>query len=253
MMRRDDGRFATVNEPFNADRDPARMLSDFGALLSCFAPQPPNRRALDFCSGSGWIAEWLNRMGHAVWAVDVNADAGNVLTLRGEMDQRVDPSNLSFKLADAHSLPFEDRFFGHVCSFDSLHHMHDYRTALSEMARVLAPGGRAVFVEPGSKHSTSPETVQFIREFKADDPTWIERDVVLEEIDALARSVGFAELVISTGLPVRLREYPVSAWLRFRKGDVQMEQEYLNLLKSMNYEARLVFYLQKPARPASDS
>jgi SAM-dependent methyltransferase len=243
-MNRDDGRFTTVNEPFNADRDPARMLYDFGALLSCFSPAPPNRRVLDFCSGSGWISEWLNRMGYEASAMDMNADAGNVLRLRATLDSRLDPAGLSFATADGHALPFDDGFFGHVCSFDSLHHMHDYRRTLSEMARVLAPGGRAVFVEPGSKHSTSRETIQALQ-LKADDPDWIERDVVVDEIDALAREAGFDELVISTGLPVRLREYPLSQWMRFRRGDAAMEREYLDLLKSVNYEARLVFRLQK--------
>ena len=82
-------------------------------------------------------------------------------------------------------------FFGHVCSFDSLHHMHAYAQTLAEMARVLAPGGRAVFVEPGAQHSRSPETVAFLRTIPPGDPDWIERDVVLEEIDAWPARAGF--------------------------------------------------------------
>ena len=38
-------------------------------------------------------------------------------------------------------------------------------------------------VEPGARHSTSPETIAFVEAQKKHDPNWIERDVVLEEID----------------------------------------------------------------------
>jgi SAM-dependent methyltransferase len=246
-MKRDDPRFTSVNEPFNEGRDAARLIFDFGALLSCFSPAPPNRRTLDFCSGSGWIAEWLNRLGFEVWAIDLSPDCGEVLRLRAALDARLQSDRMAFAAGDAHRLPFEDGFFSHVCSFDSLHHMRDYRQTLAEMARVLAPGGRAVFVEPGSKHSTSPETVAFIKEFKSHDPDWIERDVVLEEIDALGRQAGFSELVLRPLLPAGQREYPLTAWQHFRRGDSHLAADYLDTLKAVNYEAHLVFYLQKPS------
>ena len=244
-MKPQDPRFRAVNEPFNEGRNAARLVFDFGAMLACFSPSPPNLRALDFCSGSGWIAEWLNRLGYAVWAIDLSADAGEVLKLRAGLDARVQPDRLAFAAGDAHRLPFEDGFFSHVCSFDSLHHMRDYDRTLAEMARVLAPGGRAIFVEPGSRHATAPETLQFVKEFKSDDPDWIERDVVLEEIDSLARRAGFSELVIRPLLPAGLREYPLWSWQRFRKGDGHMAADYLEVLRAVNYEAHLVFYLQK--------
>jgi SAM-dependent methyltransferase len=222
------------------------MVHDFGAMLACFQASPPNQRVLDFCGGSGWISEWLNRMGYEVSAIDLNADAGNAMRLRAECDTRVNGDALSFVAGDAHTLPFSDGFFGHICSFDSLHHMHDYDRTLREIARVLAPGGRAVFVEPGAAHSRSPETLAFIRDFKSDDPTWIERDVVLEEIDSLARRHGLGELVLRPMLPAGLREYPLTQWKRFRKGDPDLTGDYLKMVQQVNYDDHLVFYLERP-------
>lgn len=245
-MLRTDARFTTVNEPFNPDRDPARMLFDFGAMLSCLtALESGNRRVLDFCAGSGWIAEFLNRMGYDVSAVDLNADGGAVLGLRARCDERVDASAIAFSHGDGHALPYADGFFGHLCCFDSLHHMHDYARTLREMARVLEPGGRAVFVEPGAMHSRSPATIAFIRAHKSDDPTWIERDVVIEEIDGLAREAGFEGLVIRPHLPAGLIEYPLPLWQKFRAGHEGLASQYLAALRSVNYDERVVFYLQR--------
>ena len=243
-MLRTDAHFPMLNDPLNADRNPGRMLFDFGAMLACFVAQPVNRRVLDFCAGSCWISEWLNRMGHEVWAIDLHTDGTEILRLRAGCDQRVDLAALTYNSGDAHHLPYEDGFFGHICCFDSLHHMYDYERTLREMARVLAPGGRAVFVEPGASHSKAPETIAAVRE--KNDPAWIERDVVLEEIDALARAAGFAPLVIRPMLPANYIEYPLDRWQAFRKGDNRLAMEYLDALKRINYDDHLVFYLHKP-------
>lgn len=51
-------------------------------------------------------------------------------------------------VADAHVLPFGHRCFANVVLFDVLHHLERPRRFLAEAARVLAPGGRLVLVEP---------------------------------------------------------------------------------------------------------
>lgn len=52
-----------------------------------------------------------------------------------------------FLVADAHHLPFEREFFDLVVGRAILHHL-ELRTAYLELARVLKPGGLALFVEP---------------------------------------------------------------------------------------------------------
>jgi SAM-dependent methyltransferase len=50
--------------------------------------------------------------------------------------------NVSFEVADAARLPFEDGEFTALLSTTSFHHYRDPEGAVQEMARVLAPGGR---------------------------------------------------------------------------------------------------------------
>jgi SAM-dependent methyltransferase len=51
-------------------------------------------------------------------------------------------------VADAHDLPFANGSFRNVVMFDVLHHLERPLRFLNEAARVLAPGGRVVMVEP---------------------------------------------------------------------------------------------------------
>lgn len=50
--------------------------------------------------------------------------------------------------ADAMALPFRDGAFASVLVRDLLHHLPEPRRAMAEAARVLAPGGRLVLLEP---------------------------------------------------------------------------------------------------------
>jgi ubiquinone/menaquinone biosynthesis C-methylase UbiE len=66
----------------------------------------------------------------------------------------------SFVVGDAAALPFADATFDLVVSTLSLHHWDDAIVGLSEIARVLRPGGKALIwdVRPGVPvHSKVPD------------------------------------------------------------------------------------------------
>jgi ubiquinone/menaquinone biosynthesis C-methylase UbiE len=56
-------------------------------------------------------------------------------------------ANLTFQEADAIDLPFDDESFDVVLSFGVLHHVDKWQTALTEVKRVLRPGGYFIFAE----------------------------------------------------------------------------------------------------------
>jgi SAM-dependent methyltransferase len=171
-----------------------------------------------------------------------------VFANRADADPRISKVRFRFCRADGHNLPFGDRTFGHLVCFDSLHHMADCRKVIVEMFRVLENGGRVVFVEPGAKHSSSKETREFIELYKKDDPSWLEKDIVLEEILRFATEAGFKIARIIPHLLPKTKIYDIDKWVHFVKegrADQQIGLDYVRHLMDLNYNGRVIFYLQK--------
>lgn len=96
------------------------------------------KRVLDVGCGNGYVTCKFAQAGASVVAVDLT-DKGVELT-----KARLSLAGLEadVRRADAESLPFGDDTFDVVVSFGVLHHTPDTETAISEIHRVLRPGGR---------------------------------------------------------------------------------------------------------------
>jgi len=236
-----------ITEPLIAGRSSGRLVFDFGVMASLLKPEVSGSPVLDFGAGTGWVSEFCVRMGMQVVAFDLDKGLKTCLEGRANADLRIDPSLLCFANGDGHHMPFAPDTFGHLLCYDTLHHMHDYPRVFSEFHRVLHKGGRAIFVEPGARHSSSPETVAFVEKYKKHDPDWIERDVVLEEIDRVARGVGFNEgvRIVPMPHPLALQIYSMDEWSQFRKGDAMQRARLADQLADLNYWDRIVFYVDK--------
>jgi hypothetical protein len=81
----------------------------------------------------------------------------------------------------------------------------------------------------------------------AHDPTWIERDVVLEEIDRCAKVAGFAELtVVPLQHPSDFMKFPPHVWNEFRRGHAELRHAAAERAAATNNDQRVVFHCDKP-------
>ncbi len=202
-------------------------------------------RVLDFGCGTGWLSRCLGYMGADVVGVDVSK---NVLRLARQWlarDPIASELRVEFQQSDGVRLPAADASVDRITSFDAFHHVPDQEATLAEMARVLRPGGIAVFHEPGPEHSGTPDAQGEMRAYGV-----IENDIDVHRIWRAAQGCGFANIWMS--LPalqapiVGLAQFDRVAAGRPSHGDLRLVMQ-----NTMNFSYNLrVFSLHKAGGPA---
>ncbi len=96
-----------------------------------------------------------------------------------------------FIACDAHHLPFADASFSAVTVIEALHHFSDYGQALSEINRILKPGGRL--------YSTEPNALNPLRrasEIRDRLRGTVEKSFTVGQLQRLCKTAGFEEVVV---------------------------------------------------------
>ena len=147
-----------VNDFFNNTAKPegtlgklmvSGMNSGHAALAawgSQFVDVSPTARVLDVgCGGGGNICSYLMRCdGGRVDGIDyseVSVSAAQRLNARA-----IDEGRCRIMCADVDAIPFDDEAYDLVTAFETIYFWPDLEHAFSEIARVLAPGGRFLVV-----------------------------------------------------------------------------------------------------------
>jgi ubiquinone/menaquinone biosynthesis C-methylase UbiE len=155
MARYDDELWELV--PDDPGPPPAQLVDFVGSLA-------PADRALDLGVGDGRVATAI----HATHLV--GADVSQVALDRAR--KRLPDAELVLIEPDE-PLPFADNEFDLVTCIETLEHVRDVQLALSEIRRVLRPGGRLALTTPassrwrvllrGMEHPFSPHIRSFSR------------------------------------------------------------------------------------------
>ena len=136
------------------------------AVVAAVAEARPER-VLEVGCGWGELARWI--------AADVHA-AVVAIDLSPHMVELARSNGVEAEVADVQELPFADRSFDVVVAAWMLYHVPDRDQAVSEIARVLRPGGRLVAVTNSVLHlhelrelvGSGRSTISFSRESGAE-------------------------------------------------------------------------------------
>lgn len=98
------------------------------------------QKVLDVGCGNGYILSKYAKEKAEVYGVDITPTAVELC------EKRFSYKGLSgnFQEANAEELPFADNTFDCICSMGVLHHVPDTEKAVSEIFRVLKPGGKLI-------------------------------------------------------------------------------------------------------------
>ncbi len=112
-------------------RSSVKLETDRYKLVLSLLPKGSGT-CLDACTNQplAWVRESVTTLGYSYVPVDLHGDGTNV------------------RIEDLTKLTLSDSSVSCIMSLDTLEHIEDYRTALAELYRVLAPHGLAVFHVP---------------------------------------------------------------------------------------------------------
>lgn len=106
----------------------------------------PHSKVLEISAGTGkdsqLIAERLDENGE-LWLLDISPD----MLVQAKEKIAKHPARTEAAIGDACHLPYGDNYFDALYCFAGIGHFTELKSALSEMARVVRPGGRVVFCE----------------------------------------------------------------------------------------------------------
>ena len=161
----------------------ARMIHDFAVALLCLEPRP-GERVLDLGGGGAWVSEWLQRFNIETVTVDIATDM-----------LRVGRSRLRpgawLVAGDMERLPFATASMDKAVCLNAFHHVPDGDAAVVEIHRVLRPGGRVLFSEPGRGHADAGTSVEATGSFGVQ-----EREILAATLVDQCTRAGFAHVAL---------------------------------------------------------
>ena len=216
-------------------RESWNYLFDFAVACDLLAPRPDDR-ILDFAAGTGWATEMLSRLGVRTVSIDLSVEMMRRGRTRLAADSRlVFRDSAAFVAARGQALPFANECFDAVLCMNALHHLPSYGVALREIYRVLKPGARAVFSEPGTAHADAPHS-----RFRMREETVIEKSVSLPAVRRLAVEAGFSRMRV---VPLRSSDTYAFDYTGAAGDAAPLQQMWEDTLRHSTKEhARFVLY-----------
>lgn len=104
-----------------------------------------NKMILDISSGEGYGSDILHKVCRHVIGCDIDEDAVR------DANKKYGCDNLRFVQGDCREMPFEDKSFDAVISFETIEHINEHEAFLKEVDRVLKKRGLFIVSTPDKK------------------------------------------------------------------------------------------------------
>lgn len=127
-----------VNRNKKAERNIGRVRQRLAAL-----PSKAITDVLELGCGTGAVAAYLSETYNMkVWGTDYDHEQ-----IQAARKRHSENAHLTYRVENAANLSFQDACFDLVVSQNVFHHLSKWQTAVSEVARVLRPGGFLMWLD----------------------------------------------------------------------------------------------------------
>jgi len=138
---------------------------------------PPQSRILELGCGPAWL--WRDNLDRIPDGWDITlSDFSPGMLQQAQGNLRESQRRIDYAEIDAQSIPYEDGSFDAVIANHMLYHVPDRSRALSEIRRVLRPGGRFYASTVGRNHLRELHTL--LKRFDPVPHPWFDNPFVLE-------------------------------------------------------------------------
>jgi ubiquinone/menaquinone biosynthesis C-methylase UbiE len=166
-----------------------KVDADVGARFGGALGKAARGRLIDVACGPGVVTAALAPAASSAVAFDATEE---MLAKARARCAKAGLRNVEFRTGDAEALPFADAQFDGAVTRAALHHFAQPLRAVSEMFRVLRPGGVAVFADVISSENAGESRLHNAIE-RLRDPSHV-RMLPASELESAARQAGFREL-----------------------------------------------------------
>jgi ubiquinone/menaquinone biosynthesis C-methylase UbiE len=152
----------------------------------------PGVRLLDLGCGAGLFLSWLAReIEGKYYGIDLSPNSA--------YSAKQLSSQLKIAVGDAEVLPYKNESFDRISCNGAAHHLLDLYSALSEMFRILAPGGILTLYEPTSTTLTNAVRNAFFGFDKYESPADLahKEEFTSQSVKNTLLEVGFKDILAS--------------------------------------------------------
>ena len=184
----------------------ARWL-EWRRLLQWLAPKK-GEKILDIACGDGELSLRMAAKGADVYGLDMSAEG----IASARRLAKIAKLKCEFTVGDAEHLPFTDGFFDKLVCSSSLEHFKDDAQSLSEIHRVLRPGGKAVLTVDSFTYPIAPALKERHRKMCS-----VEHYYTKESMEAALKNAGMtmarSEYLLTSGMT----SFFIQFWIKYNR------------------------------------